>query len=51
MPWRHQMPKHETRNTFLIRKFYEKCGLETSFKPFLIFKESSVKRNLKRPAC
>ena len=30
---------------FFIKKFCEKCGLETSSRPFLIFKESSVKRN------
>ena len=30
---------------FFIKKFYEKCGLETSSRPFLNFKESSVKRN------
>ena len=36
---------------FFIRKFYEKCGLETTSSPFLIFKESSVKRNLWRSAC
>ena len=26
-----------------IKKFNEKCGLETSSRPFLIFKETSVK--------
>ena len=31
------------RNIF-IKKLYEKCGLGTSSKPFLIFKESSLKR-------
>ena len=31
-----------------ITKLYEKCGLETSFQLFLIFKESSVKRDLRR---
>ena len=36
---------------FFIKKFCEKCGLETSSRPFLIFKESSVKRNLRRSAC
>ena len=59
------MPNHETgdtgneiwpvyvilQNKFLIKKFYEKCGLETSSRPFLIFKESFVKRNLRRSVC
>ena len=36
---------------FFIKKFYEKCGLETSSRPFLIFKESSVKRILRKSAC
>ena len=31
---------------FFIKKFYKKCGLETSPRPFLIFKESSVKKVL-----
>ena len=31
---------------FFIKKFYEKCGLETSTRPFLIFKKSSVKKIL-----
>ena len=31
------------QNNFFIKKFYEKCGLETSSRPFLIFRESSVK--------
>ena len=69
MSWRHQMPKHETRNTFywvtqsgdeiwpvyvtlhekkIFKKFYEKCGQEASSRPFLIFKEYPVKRNLRR---
>ena len=39
------------QDNFFITKFYGKCGLETSSRPFLIFKESSVKRNLRRPAC
>ena len=34
-----------------IKKFYEKCGLETSSRPFLIFKESSVKKILWRSVC
>ena len=34
------------QNNFFIKKLYEKCGLETSFRPFLIFKESSVKKIL-----
>ena len=36
---------------FFIKKFYEKCDLETSSRPFLIFKESSVKKILWRSAC
>ena len=32
------------QNNFFIKKFYEKCGLETSSRSFLIFKESSVKK-------
>ena len=35
---------------FLIKKLYEKCGLETSSMPFFIFKEFSVKRVLRRSA-
>ena len=31
---------------FIIKKFYEKCGLKTSSRPFLIFKEPSVKKIL-----
>ena len=31
---------------FFIKKFYEKSGLGTSSRPFLIFKESSVKKIL-----
>ena len=38
------------KTIFFIKKFYEKCGLETSSKPFLIFKESSVKKILWRSA-
>ena len=33
---------------FFIKKLYEKCGLETSSRPFLIFKESSVKSLLQK---
>ena len=33
-----------------IKKFFEKCGLETSSRLFLIFKESSVKKILWRSA-
>ena len=36
---------------FFIKKFYKKCGLETSSKPFLVFKKSSVKKILWRSAC
>ena len=32
---------------FFIEKIYEKCGLETSSRPFLIFKKSTVKVNLR----
>ena len=32
------------QNNFFIKQFYEKCGLETSSRPFLISKESSEKR-------
>ena len=39
------------QNNFFIKKFYEKCGLETSSRPFLIFKESSVKKIMWRSAC
>ena len=72
MSWRHQMPRHETQNTYywitwevntvwwwnlasscnitkkkiFIKKYYKKCGLETSSRPFPIFKESSVKKIL-----
>ena len=33
---------------FFIEKFYEKCGLETSSRSFLIFQESSAKKILRR---
>ena len=74
MSWRHQMPKHETRNILLNnlgskrimvmtfaqfmqyykiiltnnykKKIYENYGLGTSDRPFLIFKESAVKKIL-----
>ena len=26
-----------------MKRFYEKCGMETNSRPFLIFKESTVK--------
>ena len=39
-----QFMKYYKRKNF-IKELYEKCGLETSSKLFLIFKESSVKRN------
>ena len=45
------MPKHKTRNIFMkhfIKSIYEKYGLEASSRPFLIFKEFPVKRNLRR---
>ena len=34
------------QNNFFVKKFYEKCGLETSSRPSLIFKKSSVKKIL-----
>ena len=34
------------QNIVFAKKLYKKCGLETSFRPFLIFKESSVKKIL-----
>ena len=40
-----------SQDNFFIIKFYGKCGLETSSRPFFIFKESSVKRNPRRPVC
>ena len=33
------------QNNFFIKKFYEKCGQESSSRLFLIFKESFVKKN------
>ena len=36
---------------FFIKKFYKICDLETSSRPFLIFKESFVKKILWRSAC
>ena len=39
------------KTKFFIKKLCEKCGLETSARPFLIFKEYFVKRNLRRSAC
>ena len=36
---------------FFMKKFYEKYDLETSSRPFLIFKECSVKKILWRSAC
>ena len=45
-------PVHVTlENNFFIINFYGKCGRATSSRPFLIFKESFVKRNLRRSAC
>ena len=29
---------------FFMKKFFENCGLRTSSRPFLIFKESTVKK-------
>ena len=64
MPWYHQMPKNETRNTFYWitwevnaiwwynlaslcnkKNFYQKILWN---RPFTIFKESFVKRNLRK---
>ena len=39
------------QNNFFINKFYKKRDLETSSWPFLIFKESSLKKILWRSAC
>ena len=39
------------KRKFFIKNFYDKYGLETSSRPFLIFKESSLKRILWRSAC
>ena len=36
---------------FFVKKFYKKCDLEASFRPFLIFKEPLVKKVLWRSAC
>ena len=38
----------DTQNKTFHQIFFEKCGLETSSEPFLNFKESSVKINLRR---
>ena len=35
----------------LIKKLCEKCDMGISSRPFLIFKESVVKKSLRRPAC
>ena len=39
------------QNNFFIKKLYEKYGQETSSRPFLIFKESSVKKILWMSVC
>ena len=36
------------KRKFFYKKLYEKCGLKTSSRLFLIFSEFSVKRNLRR---
>ena len=36
------------KRIFLFKKFFEKCDLKISSRPFLIFKESSLKRNVRR---
>ena len=35
------------QNNFFIKKFFKKCGLETSPRPFLIFKKSCEKDSVK----
>ena len=35
------------KKKIFFKIFYEKCDLKTSSRPYLIFKESSVKRNLR----
>ena len=40
-----------TKENFLSKNIYEKCALETSSTSFLIFKKSSIKRNLRRSTC
>ena len=39
------------KRKLFVKKYYEKWTLETSSSPFLIFKESSMKRNLRRSTC
>ena len=39
------------KRKFFIKKLYKKYCQQTSSRPFLIFKESSVKRNLRRSMC
>ena len=42
---------HYYKRKFFVKKLYKKYSLETSSRPFLIFKESSVKGNLRRSVC
>ena len=39
------------QSNFFIKILYGKCGVETSSRPFLIFKEPSVEKILWRSAC
>ena len=45
-----QSTEYYKRKLF-INKLYEKCDLETSSRSFLIFKESSVTKNLRKSEC
>ena len=52
MSWRNQMPKHEKQkeiwSVYVIIQNKNFCDLESGSRLFLIFKELSVKNNLKR---
>ena len=39
------------QNSFFIKKLWKRYGLKTSSRPFIIYKESSVKKILWRSAC
>ena len=41
---KHILPNNlwSKQSQFFINKFYKKCGLEASSRPFLIFKESPI---------
>ena len=45
-----QFMQHYKIKSF-IKKYYEKCCLKTGSRPFLVFKESFVKKNLRRSVC